>query len=79
MKPEGDPVATRGGVSDRRGFLGMSVILVVFGATSLFRMLGKPSFAAIRPVDVVQLIGTGMCFGGAIVGLVSSFRGHRAK
>ncbi|HEU4892603.1 MAG TPA: hypothetical protein VFT47_13700 [Vicinamibacterales bacterium] len=25
---------------------------------------------AIRPVDVVQLIGTGMCLGGAVVALV---------
>ena len=55
----------------------MSVVLLVFGSGSLFSMLGKPSFETIRPVDVVHLIGTGMCFGGAIVALASSLRSPR--
>jgi len=42
-------------------------------------MWGKPGFALIRPVDVVQLIGTGVCLGGAIVVLSSSVRGPRAS
>jgi hypothetical protein len=30
-------------------------------------MLARPTLATIRPVDFVHLIGTGMCFGAAIV------------
>jgi dienelactone hydrolase len=33
-------------------------------------MLARPTLANIRAVDFVHLIGTGMCFGGAIVALV---------
>ena len=54
---------------ERRRSLGMSGLLTVFGTLSLLRVLGRPSFAAVRGVDAVQLIGTGMCFGAAIVAL----------
>lgn len=37
-------------------------------------MLTRPSLASIRAVDVVQLIGTGMCLGGAIVAFVGYLR-----
>jgi hypothetical protein len=52
----------------------MSFILCAFGFVSLLGMLGRPSLANIRAVDVVHLIATGMCFGGAIIALVLSFR-----
>ena len=32
---------------------------------------------ALRAVDVVQLIGTGMCFGAAVVGIVTIMRKRR--
>ena len=59
---------------DRRRFVRIFFVLLAFGLGNFVRMLGKPSFAMIRTVDVVQLIGTGMCFGGAIVALVLFFR-----
>ena len=52
---------------------------LLFGLLSLFKMVGKPSFAAIRGVDVVQLIGTGMCFGVALATLVVFVRRPRAR
>lgn len=58
----------------RRRFLGMSGVLTVFGAVSLLRVLGRPGFAAVRAIDAVQLIGTGMCFGAAIVAFVFFLR-----
>jgi uncharacterized membrane protein YccC len=64
-------------MSDRRRFVRIFFILVVFGLGSLVSMLGKPSFGAIRTVDVVQLIGTGMCFGAAIVALAIFWRSPR--
>ena len=66
-------------MSDRRRLLGMFGVLAVFGLSSLLSMLGKPSFETIRPVDAVHLIGTGMCFGAAIVALVFFVRSSRSK
>lgn len=50
-------------------FIGVS-----FGAISLINMAASARFEAIRAVDVVQLIGAGMCFGAALVGIVIILR-----
>lgn len=49
-------------------------ITVVFGAVSLMNMTLDGRLAAFRAVDVVQLIGTGMCFGVALAGLAAILR-----
>jgi len=56
-------------MSPRRESLRFVLILTTFGLLSLFSMLARPSIASIRAVDIVHLIGTGMCFGGALVAL----------
>ncbi len=66
-------------MNDRRRDLGTAAVLLVFGALSFVGLLGRPSFQAIRSVDVVHLIGTGMCFGAAIVAFASSLRGSRRE
>lgn len=66
-------------MSDRRKFLRMFAILAIFGLGSLVRMIGRPSFEAIRAVDAVQWIGTGMCFGAAILALVLFLRSPRSS
>ena len=66
-------------MSDRSGYLRMFIVLVVFGLGNLVTMLGRPSIETIRAVDVVRLIGTGMCFGAAIVALVSFLRGPKPR
>ena len=43
-----------------------------FGAINLITMSAR--LEAIRTVDVVQLIGVGMCFGSALVGIVIMLR-----
>ena len=50
------------------------VIGVVFGVLNLVNMAGNPRFETIRAVDVVRLIGVGMCFGVALVGLIIILR-----
>jgi hypothetical protein len=50
-------------------FIGVS-----FGAISLISMAARTRFEAIRALDVVQLIGAGMCFGVALVGIVIILR-----
>jgi hypothetical protein len=49
-------------------------VLLMFGFINLIRVVTRPSVQSIRGVDMVFLIGTGMCFGAGIVGLVEYFR-----
>ena len=64
-------------MNNRRRFLRIFFVLTVFGVMSLLAMPSRPALANIRGVDVVRLIGTGMCFGGAIFSFVAYFRGRR--
>jgi NO-binding membrane sensor protein with MHYT domain len=64
-------------MNDRTASLRISFVLCVFGVMSLLSMLSRPSLASVRAVDVVHLIGTGMCFGAGIVTLVGYFRGNQ--
>jgi hypothetical protein len=64
---------------DRRRFGRICFVLAAFGVFSLFGMVEKPGFAAIRLVDVVQLIGVGACFGAAIMALVVLLRSPRSS
>jgi len=57
-------------MSSRHESFRVAFVLVAFGLLSLFSMLARPSLATIRPVDLVHLIGTGMCLGAAIVAFV---------
>lgn len=66
-------------MSDRRRFLRAFFVLAVFGLGNLVRMIGKPSLETIRAVDAVQLIGTGMCLGAAILALVLFLRSPRSS
>lgn len=61
-------------MNDRTRSLRIVFVLGAFGVVSLLSMLSRPGLANIRAVDVVHLIGTGMCFGGAIVALVFYLR-----
>ena len=66
-------------MSDRRKFVRMFFIALAFGLVSFITILGRPSFETIRTVDVVHLIGTGMCFGAAIVALALFLRSRASK
>jgi hypothetical protein len=55
------------------------VFLVFMGIIAFSNAASKPSFAALRAVDVVRLIAVGMCFGGALVALIMFFRGDRSN
>jgi hypothetical protein len=54
----------------RRDSLRVACVLATFGLLSLGSMLARPSLAAVRAVDIVHLIGTGMCLGAAVVAFV---------
>jgi len=66
-------------MNNRRVFPRVSIVLALFGVMSLLAMLSSPAYENMRGVDVVRLIGTGMCFGAAIVSLVAYFPGRRSS
>jgi hypothetical protein len=47
---------------------------LLIGSIGFFNLTRNPRFQAIHTVDVVQLLGTGMCFGVALVALFAIFR-----
>ena len=61
-------------MNNRRRVPRIFFLLTFFGVMNLLAILSSPAWANIRGVDVVRLIGTGMCFGAAIVSFVVYFR-----
>ncbi len=60
-----------------RRLLAPAFALVAIGAVGLMNVVERPQFEMVRTVDVVQLIGTGMCFGAALFLLMAFARGSR--
>lgn len=54
-------------MKSRRESFRVAFVLATFGLLSLCSMLARPTLAAVRAVDIVHLVGTGMCLGAAIV------------
>ena len=52
---------------------------LLFGLMGVSRIFGNPRLAAIRTVDLVQLIAIGMCFGVALTTLVTFLRRPRDR
>lgn len=61
-------------MNNRRRFPRISFLLTFFGIMNLLAMLSSPAWSTIRGVDIVRLIGTGMCFGAAILSFVVYYR-----
>jgi hypothetical protein len=66
-------------MNNRRRIPRIFIVLTFFGVMNLLAMVSSSAWANIRGVDVVRLIGTGMCFGGALVSFVAYFRDHRSS
>jgi hypothetical protein len=47
---------------------------VLLGLMSLSSMLSRPRIALLHGSDIVQMIGTGMCFGVALAALIAFLR-----
>ncbi|MGB6745458.1 MAG: hypothetical protein WBE38_17565 [Terracidiphilus sp.] len=50
---------------------------LIVGLAGLVHLMGQPRFAQMRTVDVVQLTGSGMCFGVALFAIVALLRAPR--
>jgi hypothetical protein len=63
---------------NRRSLISTVITLLIVGTIVMANLVSQNRLAAIRSVDVVQLIGTGMCFGVALFALIIFFRTPRA-
>ena len=64
---------------NRRPSWALILLPVIVGLTGLSTLMQRPSFALIRTVDVVQLLGSGVCFGVAMAALGFWFRNRRGE
>ncbi|MGO9796995.1 MAG: hypothetical protein ACLPLZ_12945 [Terracidiphilus sp.] len=62
----------------RKSLVSAILIPMIVGVAGLTHVMSQPGFAAIRAVDVVQLTGSGMCFGVALFALIGLFRTPRS-
>ena len=58
----------------RRSLASAVLVPLMAGLAGLFHLMNQPRFGAIRTVDVVQLMGSGMCFGVALSALIALIR-----
>lgn len=61
----------------KRPLLILPVILVIVGFAGFNRVMQSPNFAMYRTVDGVQFLGSGVCFGVAMVLIIIMLRGVR--
>lgn len=53
------------------------LVPVLMGSIGLIRLTEQARFETYRTVDVLQLLGSGMCFGIALSAVVALLRGRR--
>ena len=73
-------VSKEGRMADRK--LPIVVVLLlplIVGLAGLNRVMQSPQFESYRTVDVIQLLGSGVCFGVAMTGLVFVFVRSRLR
>jgi hypothetical protein len=62
----------------KRKQLTMAILIpVLVGSTGFIHLMSQPRFESIRAVDVVQLTGSGVCFGVAMTALFALLRSKR--
>ena len=55
----------------------MWILPMIVGLSGFLRVAQSPNFALYRTVDVVQLLGSGVCFGATMVGVIFMIWGSR--
>ena len=54
------------------------MIPLLLGLAGFYRVTQSPHFDLYRAVDIVQLMGSGVCFGATMVGVIFMLRGSRS-
>jgi len=62
-------------VDRKRPPLAVWIIPLPAGFAGFYRVTQSPNFEMYRAVDIVQLLGCGVCFGAAMVGVIFMLRG----
>lgn len=52
------------------------IIPLLTGFAGFYRVTQSPTFGMYRTVDIVQLLGSGVCFGAVMVGAILSVLWH---
>ena len=66
-------------VNKRRPIAAAIFVAVLGGSIGLIHLMSQQRFAAIRTVDVVQLLGSGMCFGAGLTAVIAMIRTRRSE
>ncbi|MFY9803927.1 MAG: hypothetical protein WA211_14430 [Candidatus Acidiferrales bacterium] len=53
------------------------IVILLIGFAGFYRVTQSPSFATYRAVDIVQLLGCGICVGAVMVGVIFRLRSPR--
>ncbi len=61
----------------RKSLISAVMAPLIIGVCCLVRLMSQPGFAAYRSVNVMQIIGAGMCFGVALFALIVLLRTPR--
>lgn len=64
-------------VNSKRSPIVVWVIPLLIGLVGFNRVTQSPQFELYRTVDVVQLLGSGVCFGATMVGIILMLRRPR--
>jgi len=64
-------------VGRKRPRIAAWIIPLLIGLIGYYRVTQSPKFEMYRAVDVVQLVGSGVCFGAVIVGVIFMLRGRQ--
>jgi len=74
LKAPGGFCQRRRMVDRKRPTIVVWIVPLLVGFAGFYRVMQSPSFAMYRTVDVVQLLGSGVCFGAAMVGIIFMLR-----
>ena len=66
-------VSEGGRTSNRKRPVVVFIIPLIIGLLGYYRVTQSPQFESYRTGDVVQLVGSGACFGAALTGLMVMF------
>jgi hypothetical protein len=64
-------------VDGKRRPFAVWIIPLLIGFAGFYRVTQSPNFEMYRAVDIVQLLGSGVCFGAVMVGMIFMLRGVR--
>ncbi len=65
-------------VDRKRAPIAVWMVVLFIGLAGFFRVTQSPRYELYRAVDMVQLLGCGVCFGATLVGIVFMLRAARS-